>query len=511
MIDFTKENDKEFMREALMLMQEKLLSKELEVVELRKLKEKDEEILQKLEEELKNLRKRVFDSKQERKANKPKNQRKRRKGNLPHNKSKNTQIEELEIDLNEEIIDYKIEKSSCPSCGGDKLHEMNNCFEESNEFEVIERQYIIKRHKRQKYSCKCCNKIITAPGGVKLTPGGEYSIQLATQVACDKFEDHLPLERQRKQMKRAGINVDVKTLYGQTEHLYNLLFPLNELMRQDVLSEKWVHIDESPIDFYNPNKSKGYIWSMSNPRGAYYQFEPTRSGTVAKEMIQGYEKGCIISDGYSGYNFLDSDEDYKNISHAFCWAHVRRKFFEAMNHDDRSEVVIDLIDKLYEVEHMADDLHSLKEVRLDNLTSIVKEIDSWIKSMDGKFLDTSSLGKAIHYYQNRREGLQLFLNDETVPIDNNMAERKQRCPVMGRKNFNCFKSINGADVGTFFYSVIESCKSNGLSPRSFINTMAHRSAKGEELESPFEYASRISERLRTQIAEELSALSKDSG
>ena len=511
MYDVSKENDKEFLREAVLMLQEELLETKIEVILLKKLKEKDEEVLLKISEELKNLRKRVFASQQERKSNRPKNHKKRKKGNLPHNKSKNESLDDFEIDLDEEVIDYKIEGNSCPGCGGDNFFEMNNCFEESNEIEVIERQYIIKRHKRQKYSCKCCNKIITAKGGVKLTPGGEYSIQLATQVACDKFEDHLPLERQRKQMKRAGINVDVKTLYGQTEHLYNLLFPLNELIRQDVLSEKWVHIDESPIDFYNPGKSKGYIWSMSNPRGAFYQFEPTRSANVAKEMIKGYETGCVVSDGYSGYNFLDSIKDYENIRHAFCWAHVRRKFFEAMNHDDRAEVVIDLIDKLYEVEHMADEIHHLKEVRLDNSVVVVKEIDRWVDSMDGKYLDTSSLGKAIHYYLNRKEGLHLFLYDETIPIDNNMAERKQRCPVMGRKNFNSFKSINGADVGTFFYSVIESCKSNGLNPRSYINDMAHKSANGEELESPYQYGSRISEELRAQVAKQLEALSKPSG
>ena len=510
MYDVSKENDKEFLREAVSMLQDKLLLKELEVLELRQLKEKDEEVLQKISEELKNLRKRVFASKQERKANKPKNQKKRKKGNLPHNKSNNQNIDDFEIDLNEEIIDYKIDESSCPDCGGDKFFEMNNCFEESNEIEVIERKYIIKRHKRQKYSCKCCNKISTAKGGVKLTPGGEYSIQLATQVACDKYEDHLPLERQRKQMKRAGINVDVKTLYGQTEHLYNLLFSLNELIRQDVLSEKWVHIDESPIDFYNPNKSKGYIWSMSNPRGAYYQFEPTRSGAVAKEMLAGYESGCVVSDGYSGYNFLDSEE-YKSIAHAFCWAHVRRKFFEAMNHDQSAEFMVDFIDKLYEVEHMADQLSQLKDLRIDNSVSIVREIDKWIKSMDEKYLDSSSMGKAINYYINRKAGLHLFLYDETVPIDNNMAERKQRCPVMGRKNFNSFKSINGADVGTFFYSVIESCKSNGLNPRSFINEMAHRSAKKEDLESPYQYATRLNEMLSIQISKELLALSKPSG
>jgi len=505
MYDVSKENDKEFLREAVLMLQEELLEAKIEVVLLKKLKEKDEEVLLKISEELKNLRKRVFASQQERKANKPKNHKKRKKGNLPHNKSQNDVLEEFEIDLTEEVIDHKIEQSSCPSCGGEELFEMNNCFEESNEIEVIERKYLIKRHKRQKYSCKCCNNIITAKGGVKLTPGGEYSIQLATQIACDKFEDHLPLERQRKQMKRAGINVDVKTLYGQTEHLFNLLFSLNESIRLDVLSEDWVHIDESPIDFYNPNKSKGYIWLMSNPRGAFYQFEPIRSGAVAKEMIKGYEKGCVVSDGYSGYNFLDSDEHYKNISHAFCWAHVRRKFFEAMNHDERSEVMIDFIDKLYEVEHMADEVHELKEVRLDNSVPIVKEIDLWIESMDGKFLNTSSMGKAINYYENRKKGLHLFLYDKKVPIDNNMAERKQRCPVMGRKNFNCFKSINGADVGTFFYSVIESCKSNGLNPRSYMNDMAHRSSKSEELESPYNYAMRLNKEISYQLAKDLQA------
>ena len=224
MYDVSKENDKEFLREAVKLLQEQLIVKELLILELTKVKEKDEKILQKISEELKNLRKRVFDSKQERKSNTPKNHKKRKKGKLPHNKSKNSNLDEQEINLDEEIKQYTLAENNCPSCGENKLTLMNNCFEESSEIEVIERKYIIKRHKRQKYSCKCCNKITTAPGGIKLTPGGEYSIQLATQIACDKFEDHLPLERQRKQMKRSGINVEVKTLYGQTEHLYNRLF-----------------------------------------------------------------------------------------------------------------------------------------------------------------------------------------------------------------------------------------------------------------------------------------------
>jgi hypothetical protein len=206
----------------------------------------------------------------------------------------------------------------------------------------------------------------------------EYSIQIATQVAADKFEDHIPLERQRKQMQRAGLKVEAKTLFGLTEHLYNRLRPLEEMIKKDILSEKWVHIDESPIDFYNPNKSKGYIWSISNPKGAYYQFEPTRSGEVAKEMLKNYHEGNVITDGFSGYSFL---ENKKNINHAFCWAHVRRKFYEAISHDPKAKIAVDLIDKLYEVEHKADNLDILENLRSLESYKIIKNLIIGLDSM----------------------------------------------------------------------------------------------------------------------------------
>lgn len=510
MYDPKKENDKEVLKEQQQHLIDQVVKLRKEVAQLTKDKELSNELLQKLSEELKNIRERVFNSKQERKSNTPK--KKRKKGKLPHNKSDNKPIEDDDVELEEQIVPYKLDDKTCPKCGGDKFSEMNNCFEESSEIEVIERKYIVKRHQRQKYSCKCCNQITTAPGGVKLTPGGEYSIQLASQIVSDKFEDHIPLERQRKQMYRAGIKVEAKTLYGLTEHLYNRLYPLNELIRQDVLSEKWVHIDESPMKFYNPKKSNGYIWSMSNPKGAYYQFEPTRSGKVAEEMLKGYQEGNVVTDGFSGYDFLHAPENekFKDVNHAYCWAHVRRYFFEAMKHDKRSEEVVDLVDKLYEVEHMADEVHELLDLRHDNSKPIVKKIDEWIESMDGNYLDSSTLGKAINYYLNRKDGLHLFLENEFIPIDNNMAERRQRCPVMGRKNFLHFKSINGADVGAFFYSVIESCKSNGLNARAYINEMAQRAAAGEELESPYNYSSRLTEEIRDKLASELTGASPPS-
>lgn len=505
MYDTSKDTDKDFLREALKVAQVKIIFLEKELALKSKEKLKDEEISKKLAEEFFLLKKRIFDSKQEKKSNKARNQKKRKKGKLPHNQNNKAQADDLEVSLEQEELSHKIDQETCPKCESHSFFEMNNCFEESSEFEVVERRYLLKRHRRQKYSCKGCNSIITAPGGVKLTPGAEFSIQIATQVACDKFEDHLPLERQRKQMKRAGVNVEVKTLYGLTEHLYNRLRPLENLILEDVLSERWTHIDESPIDFYNPEKSSGYVWSISNPRGAYYQFEPTRSGKVAQEILKNYKSGVVVSDGYKGYDFLKS---WDHLVHAYCWAHVRRKFFEAMNFDDDAEKIVDFIDELYEVEHEAETIDDLEELRSTKSYRIVKKIDDWMESMDGHYLNSSSLGKAINYYIQRKEGLHYFLQNKYVPIDNNMAERRQRCPVMGRKNYLHFKSINGADVGMFFYSVIESCKSNGLNARAYINEMAHRSANGQELESPYRYSERLTEEISGRLAAELEGIKK---
>ena len=507
MYDVSKENDKDVLRAWARHLQEELLFTKKENIQLKKEKIKDEQLCKELAQELLLMKKRIFDSKQEKKANKARNHKKKRKGNLPHNQSKNKKLEDEELELEQEVVDYKLENENrCPKCGEDNcLSPMKGCAEESTEMEVVERRYLLKRHKRQKYSCKGCNNIITAPGGVKLTPGGEFSIQIATQIASDKYEDHLPLERQRRQMKRAGVNVEVKTLYGLTEHLYNRLYPLQEMIRQDVLKEEWVHIDESPFPFYNPHKDRGYIWSMSNPRGAHYQFEPTRSGKVAQEMLEGYGAGNVITDGFSGYDFLDKREQ---IKHCFCWAHVRRKFFEAMNSYPQAEQMVDLIDKLYGIEHEAHTLDDLAALRREKSLEVTQQIDAWIESMDGNYLESSSLGKAIKYYLKRKQGLHHFLRDKYVPLDNNMAERRQRCPVMGRKNFVHFKSINGADVGAFFYSVIESCKSNGLNARAYINEMAHRSAQGEELESPYNYSERLNEEIKSKLSQEIAQLSR---
>jgi transposase len=500
--DFEKETDKDFLRAAGAMLQERLIKLQIEVTQLKLQQSLDEAIKSKLTGELLVLRRKIFDSKQEKKEKlkKLKKEKKKKKVNLVHNTNENKNDLESQSGKNEKInlesqeVKHELKSDTCPFCDEDHgLEELNNLFEESTEYDVDYTYYILKRHKKKKYKCKKCKKIVTAPGPPKLKEGGNFSVQMAVQIACDKFEYHLPLERQRIRMERVGLTVSVKTLYSITDHLYSLVYELNEMNRLDILNGDYICIDESPIPFFNKSKSSGYAWTMSNNIAAYYQFEPTRSQDVAREMMKGF-KGIVVTDGYESYHFL---EDNSDVIHVYCWSHVRRYFYNAMIEDDDAGVVVDYIDELYDIEHNAQNFADLKYLRETRSSLIYEKIESWMKENEEHYLSSTLTGKAIKYFYNQSEkgGLTHFLTNERVPLDNNAAERRQRCPVMGRKNYQAFRSINGADVGMFFYSMIESCRTNGLNPGPYLLEMALRKLKREELETPYQYASKLKRKI----------------
>jgi mRNA-degrading endonuclease RelE of RelBE toxin-antitoxin system len=156
-----------------------------------------------------------------------------------------------------------------------------------------------------------------------------------------------------------------------------------------------------------------------------------------------------------------------------------------------AQEMIDMIGQLYEVERNAKTMDELESLRAERSKKILDQINDWAYRIDGGYLENSAFGKAMQYYKLRKDKLSIFITNKNVPIDNNQAERQQRCPVMGRKNFLHFKSITGADTGTFFYSVVESCKINKLNPRDYFLEMGRLKLQNKTLFSPYEYAKNL--------------------
>jgi len=306
-LDVSKETNVRFLRAAVKHLQERLLTQERTILTLTAAKALDDELCQKLSDELLVLRKKFFVGGQEKQPNADKRRGPRRKL-LPHNQRPLDLAAAAPIEVE---TDEVVHVGDPPTCAcSQPMASMTNGFEESCEISVTERKYTLHRHKRQKYVCRGCNKIVAAAGPAKLTPSSLFSIQTAAQVADDKFSQHLPLNRQAEQMARSELIIGTKTLYGLTEHLASRLCNVPSMIRAEILSRPCVGIDESPMKLLADAQS-GYVWSISNNYGAYYQYETTRSGKVAAEMLRGY-RGNVMSDGFGGYNFLDRSPDIQN-------------------------------------------------------------------------------------------------------------------------------------------------------------------------------------------------------
>ncbi len=331
--------------------------------------------------------------------------------------------------------------------------ELQGLYDESTEITVVERTYQRVVHKRKKYlflpSVGTDKEIIvTAKGPEKLAAGCEYSLDFAISVACDKYQYHVPLNRQVEQMESKGLYwITSKTLYGLVDQLstHARRAQVLEKIRKDILEVPLaVHADETPWPILSNHDSDGYLWTICNMAGAYYRFEPSRSGKIIVEMLKGYE-GPVLTDDFSGYDRLKRETRCKMCQ---CWAHARRNFYEiADNHSDDCREIIVLIDELFEIERKAKTFDELKVLREEESRPVVELIRRWLEEKNAKYLlGDDEMGRAIRYLLNSWKEFTAFLDDVQVPLSNNHAERSLRHSVLGRKNFYGSKTINGADV-----------------------------------------------------------------
>lgn len=363
--------------------------------------------------------------------------------------------------------------------------------QDSVEITVIERTYEKVIHKQQKYRFRPSigtdkEIIVTAPGPVKLKPGCQYSADFGIAVVTDKYELHLPLERQRRKMEAAGLDVSVKTLYGLCRTVAEHANEVLPLIKEDIFNDKRVavHLDETTWPIIGA-ESQSYLWVMSNRSATYFQFEPTRSGKIAEEMLKGYE-GAIISDGFSGYNRFKGKP---KIIVGNCWAHFRREFYDIRgNYPKQATEILDLIDGLMGIEHRAKTWDELRALRETESAAAAKKIYEWLLEERQKHLPSSGMVKAIDYGLGRWKELTVYIKHLPLPLTNNDAERALRHSVLGRKNFAGSKSIDGADIAATLYTIVESCKKASIQPRNYLKYVIEEHWHKRQTLSPLRYS-----------------------
>ena len=379
-------------------------------------------------------------------------------------------------------IEIAPDVTACPCCGGE-LHRIGE--DRSERLDVVPAQYRVIVTVRPKMGCRSCGDgVAQAPAPKHVVPGGLPTEVLVADVLVRKYADHLPLYRQAQILARAGIAIDRATLSGWVGRAAGYLKPLVELQKAKLLEADRLFVDETTAKVLAPGNGKtktGYMWAMvqddrphgsTDPPAIVYAYMPGRGGMWAKQLLGDY-RGILQVDGYEAYGqFGRPDREGKAATLAYCWAHVRRGFFDAAKGKEApiAEEALIRIGALYEIER---DIRGQEPgmrlaTRQARSKPLLEDLHAWLEAKRRRMLKGSPTLEAINYALNRWRGLTRFLDDGRIEIDNNAVERSMRPMALQRKNALFAGHELGAENWAAIASLVETCKLNGINPGAYL-------------------------------------------
>jgi transposase len=308
---------------------------------------------------------------------------------------------------------------------------------------------------------------------------------LLAHIMVGKYCDHLPLYRQEQiYQQRHGVHLPRQSLTRWVELVSEWLKPIYEQIRTGVMGGGYVQVDETPVDYLEPGHGKtrqGYLWTCSRPGGdVFYRWETSRAAACLNNIIPVNFTGTVQCDGYSAYRSFANGRNGM-IELAGCWAHVRRKFFEALEQSPQTAGwIMRQIQHLYRVEARLREQRAgprLREaVRAHQSRPIVERIERALVRLksSGRHLPQSLLGIAIDYALGQWQTLDVYLGDGRVEIDNNLVENAIRPTALGKKNWLFMGDADAGGRGAIIYTIIESCRRRGIDPYAYLRDVLTR-------------------------------------
>lgn len=308
---------------------------------------------------------------------------------------------------------------------------------------------------------------------------------LLAYILVSKFCDHLPLYRlEQIFQRRYGVHLPRQTLARWVELAADWLKPIYEHIQTGVMAGGYVQLDETPINYLEPGAGRalqGYLWTGSRPGGdVFFQWHTSRAATCLDTIVPVDFTGTVQCDGYAAYPAFAKGRA-KPIKLAGCWAHVRRKFHEARQTAPRTAGwILRHIQNLYRIESQLRERHAgsalRAAVRASQSRLIVQRLKGALERLQAKkrFLPQSSMGAAIEYSLAQMPGLEVYLEDGRIEVDNNLVENAIRPTALGKKNWLFIGEAGAGDRSAILYTVIESCRRRKLDPYAYLKDVLSR-------------------------------------
>lgn len=346
--------------------------------------------------------------------------------------------------------------------------------------------FTVQRHVRGKWVCAKCEKLVQAPVAPHVIDKGLATSGLLAQVLVAKYADHLPLYRQEAIFARAGLAIPRSTLAQWVGSCGVQLQPLVEAMRQELLGQRVLHADETPVQMLDPGAGKthrAYLWTycssaLQPTRLVVFDFAESRAGRHPAEFLRhpGEDawRGALVCDDYSGYKALFAS----GVTEAGCLAHARRKFHELWaNHKSAvGEQALAFFGRLYEIEREVADLDAERRrcIRQDRARPIADMLHAWLAAQREKVPPGSATAKAIDYSLGRWRALTRYIDHGDLPADNNWAENQIRPVAIGRSNWLFAGSLRAGKRAAAVMSLIHSARMNGHDPYAYLRDVLER-------------------------------------
>ncbi len=386
----------------------------------------------------------------------------------------------------EQIID--IPDKICPCCKG-MLHVMGE--DRSERLDIVPAQFRVIVTRRPKYACRRCEEVVVqAPALARLVEGGIPTEATVAHVLVSKYADHLPLYRQAQIYARQGVNLDRSTLADWVGKAAFLLRPIHERLFERLKASDKLFADETTAPVLDPGRGRtktGQLfayarddrpWGGIDPPGVAYLYAPDRKAENVVRHLQGFV-GVLQVDGYAGYKVL---AERNAVSLAFCWAHVRRRFYE-LAQSGPAPIATEALQRIAELYKIESDIRGRpaqerRAARQQKTRPIIDALEPWLREKLVLVSQKSKLAEAIRYALSRWTGLTRFLDDGRIEIDSNVVERSIRPIALNRKNALFAGSDSGGEHWATIASLVETAKLNGVDPHAYLADVITRIVAG---------------------------------
>jgi transposase len=380
----------------------------------------------------------------------------------------------------EEIV-IEPESTVCP-CGC-ALHVIGEDVSERLDRIPAKLRVIVTR--RPKYACRACTDGVTqAQAPARLIEGGLPTEALVADVLVCKYADHLPLYRQSQILAREGVQIDRSTLANWVGFAAFELAPLHDRLAAILKSSAKLFADETRCPVLDPGRRRtktGWLWALARddrpwagtaPPAVAYLYAPGRGAEHALRHLAGFS-GVLQVDGYDAYKALTDPKRVGGpLTLAFCWAHLRRRFYEIAKGGNApiAEEALARIGRLYEIEadirgRSADERRAERQARAK---PIIDDLKPWLERQLLRVSKGATIAKDIRYGLGHWEGLTRFLDDGRIELDTNTVERSIRPIALNRKNALFAGSDEGGANWAIIASLVETCKLNDVNPHAWL-------------------------------------------